>query len=343
MTNQRRADFRQTCLERDGNTCVVPSCTADADDVHHIIERAEWADGGYIPENGASVCNHHHRLAEDDIIPPQAFWRWLDLDGVTPDGIGQNVDKWGASLETPPHNELRDYYKYPSSRHLPFSHMNDDDDTAHRHVEKFLNIPVVVTEKMDGSNAILVADADAPVRSRSASRADHDSFDLLFQQYWEQNVYGKLPENLQIHGEWIYAKHSIHYGCSGCCEDRNQAPPLENGYFQVFGVYDTNWHLWLSWEATKQWADKLGFETTPVLFSNTEFDHEGEFYDKLSTLADKLTPNREGFVVRNTYPFHYGQFSERLGKFVRRDHVQTSEHWSHQRITENKTAGERDG
>lgn len=330
MTKSERRKFREQCFERDNHTCVVPDCNADAVDAHHIIERSEWQNGGYIPQNGASVCEHHHKLAETNDIPPQAFWRWIGLDGITPDGMRTDVNKWGDEFKTPPHEELREYHKYPSTRHLPISHIGDDDDTYHKSIDEFLDTPLVATEKMDGSNAMLVKDTEEPVRSRRGRKAQHDSFDMLFQEYWNKNVYEQLPENLQVFGEWIYEKHSIHYGCDGCCDERNQGPPLENGYFQVFGVFDTDWNLWLSWNETKKWAEKLGFKTTNILFENKTFKNETELYDEMASIADELTPEREGFVIRSIYPFHYGQFGSNLGKFVRENHVQTDVHWKHQ-------------
>ena len=332
-----RADFRQTVFERDDGQCLVPWCLRNAEDAHHIIERAEWDDGGYFPNNGASVCHKHHKAAEKNWIPPQAFWKWDNLDPVTPDEMDHDVNKWGEPFETPPWENLRDFHKYPSTRHLPFSYIGDDDDTAHKSVDCFLYQPLVVTEKMDGSNAMLVKDSEEPVRSRRGRKAEHQSFDQLHKLYWEKNVYEKLPEHLQVFGEWLYAKHSIHYGCDGCCDERNQGPALENGYFQVFGVFDTRHNLWLSWFETERWANKLGFDTTRVLLRNIHYDNRNQLYEELTTLANKLTPESEGFVVRSRYPFHYGQFPQRLGKFVRENHTQTETHWKHQQQTRNET------
>lgn len=331
----RREEFRNRVFRRDGFECLVPWCDEDAKDAHHIIERAEWDNGGYFPDNGASVCHKHHKAAEDNYIPPQAFWQWIDVVGPTPDGMSRDVDKWGEPLDTPPWEELRDFHKYPSSRHLPFSHVGDKDDTAHRQVDCFIDTPLVITEKVDGSNAMLVKDAEEPVRSRRGRKATHDSFDQLHKIYWERGVYEELPSWLQVFGEWAYAKHSIHYGCDGCCDERNQGEPLPD-HFLVFGVFDTRYNMWLSWDETEMWAEKLGFQTTPHI-KETQYNNQNELYSDLTTIAGCMTPEKEGFVVRSRYPFHYGQFPQRLGKYVREDHVTTDEHWSHQQITENKT------
>lgn len=363
MTNQKRAQFREQCLERDNHECIVPWCGNDPDDVHHIIERAEWEDGGYIPENGASVCNKHHQYAEENHIPPQSFWWWLrDNNPVTPEGMSHQVNKWGQAFESPPHKELRERIKYQSSRHmLPLywhesngvaeTRLNND-DTGLEVLDNFIDIPLVITQKMDGSNCMLVSDVDNPVRARNGKRPE-DSMRPLHRDgglYWQQRVHEKLPDRLQVFGEWLLAKHSIHYGCD-CdepCEDIG--PSLSNltgvddnrSYFQVFGVYDKQLDLWLSWPETETVAKELGFPTTPVIYceDSTEQPTYKSVHEARNDLIEKahsvVDNGGEGIVVRSKYPFHYGQFGQRLGKYVRENHVKTDEHWSHKEVVENQ-------
>lgn len=337
-----RRDFREQARDRDNDTCIVPWCDEPVDDVHHIIERSLWSDGGYYLRNAASVCNPHHQRAEENLIPPHAFWRWLAVDPLTPESYDTAINKWGDSLDAPPWPELKDYYKYPSSRHLPFSHSRDVDDTEFRVVDAFIGTPLVVTIKMDGGNTMLVKDSAEPVRARNGTVADHPSYDQLKAEYWERNLYEKIPEHLQICGEWVYACHSIHYGCDGCCKPRNQGPELD-AYFYVFGVFDTRYNLWLSWPETEQWADEIGYPTAPVVRGGGSpddvlFSNSTELYDELVADAERVVnAGHEGLVVRNTYPYHYGQFSERLGKYVRENHVEDgATHWSHRDVTPNK-------
>lgn len=390
-----RQDFREACVERDGGKCLVPWCdstvTVDPNgpgEVHHIIERELWVDGGYIPENGACVCNDHHRMAEQNEIPPQAFWRWINIDPVPiPTGLENvpgtadiawvktdqqlsstaiGIDKWGERFETPSHADKREYHKYPSSRHLLPCYWQSDrgtasertgrDDTGLTGVESFLDIPLVATVKMDGSNAMLVADADEPVRARNGRDATHDSFDQLKNEYWNRNVYESLPEHLQVFGENMHAKHSIHYGCprDTCgCKPRNRGPAVQD-LFLVFGVYDTRYDLWLSWPETEIIADEIGFPTAPKAYTDARWEYgdysfnymdgDSMWQESEQTLVEHLTTvgestvdqGHEGIIVRSLYPFHYGQFPKKLGKYVRPNHVQTDEHWSQQEIVENE-------
>lgn len=350
-----RNSFRERCVSRDGGECIVPTCDREVTpspdgpgEVHHIIERKLWEDGGYFPANGASVCNPHHRMAEENIIPPQAFWRWAGVDNPvvpvedTTDGEGYiDVDKWGEPLESPAWQEHRKYIKYPSTRHLPFSHEREADDTAHREVDAFLDIPLVATIKMDGGNCMLVQDPDDPIRARNGRHADKEHFDMAKQWYWENNLYSDIPEYLQIFGEWLYAKHSIHYGCD-CDEECEDVGPALRDYFQVFGVYDTRYNLWLGWHETQQVAQEIGLtmtpKATPPAFSIGEFDNRQEFWDYAWGLSQNVVnQGHEGIVIRSALPFHYGQIEERLGKYVRPGHVKEGEtHWSKRPLVQNR-------
>lgn len=331
-----RRKFRQEVFGRDGGVCVVPWCKTPAEDAHHILERGLWDEGGYFPENGASVCDEHHRAAEENDIPPQAFWRWVGIDEPTyPDGIEPPADKWGEPFDAPPWKEHRDRIKYPSTGHLPFSPEWDDTRADFGSVDSLIGIPLVVTLKMDGGNAMLVKDTDEPVRARNGAHADHESFDRLKKRYWDENVYENLPGHLQVFGENLYAKHSIHYGCD-CeppCDD--VGPPVRDT-FQVFGVYDTRHDLWLSWDETRRLASKLGFRTALVM-GKMSFDNENQFYGDLNRLAEHCVDDgHEGVIVRSRYPFHYGQFGRYVAKYVREGHVDPdAKHWSHRPIVEN--------
>jgi hypothetical protein len=44
----------------------------------------------------------------------------------------------------------------------------------------------------------------------------------------------------------------------------------------------------------------------------------------------------EGYVVRVTRKFNYSEYHQYVGKFVRKDHVQSDEHWLRQAIVPNK-------
>ena len=44
--------------------------------------------------------------------------------------------------------------------------------------------------------------------------------------------------------------------------------------------------------------------------------------------------------MRITDSFHYDDFEKYVAKYVRKNHVQTSEHWMNQQVIKNKLIGE---
>lgn len=67
---QIRRAFRAAVFARDGFACVTcrfastPERAEDELDAHHITDRNEMPNGGYVPENGISLCARCHEKAE---------------------------------------------------------------------------------------------------------------------------------------------------------------------------------------------------------------------------------------------------------------------------------------
>ena len=58
-----RENFRNSVFERDEYKCRVCSKTGDLD-AHHITDRNEMPNGGYVIQNGISLCDECHEKAE---------------------------------------------------------------------------------------------------------------------------------------------------------------------------------------------------------------------------------------------------------------------------------------
>lgn len=58
-----RRKFREAVFTRDGNKCVKCNETQDLD-AHHITDRKLFKNGGYVAENGITLCKKHHLSAE---------------------------------------------------------------------------------------------------------------------------------------------------------------------------------------------------------------------------------------------------------------------------------------
>jgi 5-methylcytosine-specific restriction endonuclease McrA len=60
---QTRQRFRDLTFKRDGHKCRVCGLGGTLD-AHHIIDRHDLPNGGYVPENGISLCPDCHLKAE---------------------------------------------------------------------------------------------------------------------------------------------------------------------------------------------------------------------------------------------------------------------------------------
>ena len=203
--------------------------------------------------------------------------------------------------------------KYPRTPHLPFSPGGTRDDRRLSDVASLIGVPVVITEKLDGSNLCLTRE-HVFARSHQAAPA-HPSFDAA--KALHAQIRWMVPENMSIFGEWCYAVHSITYDAG--------VP-----FFSVFGVRDDTTDTWLSWEEVEELAARLGVPTAPVLHKGTLMDERAlrSLVEVLTSEKSNYGAEREGVVVRIAEAFTTDGFPTSVAKWVRPDHVQDNEHWS---------------
>ena len=338
-----RDTFRESVFERDGHLCVI--CGQPAKDAHHIIERRLFSDGGYYLDNGASLCEKHHLEAEmttmecDDIrkaagietvVIPEHFYEDVEYDKwgnqimrngtrlkgeLFDDESVQKILKAGNIL-----SEFTDYVKYPRTYHLPWSLGMNRDDRMMTDTNIFRGQQIMICEKLDGENTSCYTDR---VTARSLETSSHPSRDWV-KNLWAQFGYN-IPTGWRVCGENMYAKHAIHYS-------------LANGnaldtYFYMFSIWDDK-NMCLSWDETVEWAELLGVTLVPVYYYGV-YD-----IDVITGLNKKMeaSPNTvEGYVIRLAREYHYSEFREVCGKYVRKNHVQNNHgHWAQQKIIKNE-------
>lgn len=330
-----RDAFREGVLQRDEHKCVI--CKMAAQDAHHIMERRLWPDEGYYLDNGASLCGEHHLEAEATILSCSEIREAAKVKLILPPHLykDQEYDKWAnpilpngtrlrgelfddASVQkalSPVLDLFTNRIKYPRTYHLPWSPGVSDDDRIMESLDGFENQEVVATIKMDGENTTLYNNY---VHARSIEYHSHES------RNWVKALHGRIcydiPEGWRVCGENTYAKHSIHY------------QNLES-YFLVFSVWNEK-NECLSWDDTVEWAKLLGLATVPVIWRGVwELDIVNKLY-RPTNLGDSC----EGYVVRVARSFHYREFRNVVGKYVREGHVQTQAFWMQRMMTPNKLA-----
>src|SRR5947209_3851498 len=97
--------------------------------------------------------------------------------------------------------------KYPRSPHLPWSPNLTDDEKVIQSLDNFIDAPVIVTEKLDGSNCTL-SRGSLFARSHNGPPR-HISFNWLKGFY--ASLKDRIPQDRSVFVEYTYAVHSIRY------------------------------------------------------------------------------------------------------------------------------------
>lgn len=212
------------------------------------------------------------------------------------------------------------YYKYPSTYHLPWSPHNKRDDKKLKDTTHFDGREVILTEKMDGENTTMYSDH---IHARSINSADHPS------RSWVKKLHGEIkhliPDGVRICGENMYAKHSILY----------QDLP---SYFLVFSIWVDD--LCLSWDDTEDYCEMLGLKTVWWFSSGPWIPENEECYRRRSDNWDEwsrksLGHESEGYVARVSDSFKLEDWTTSIAKWVRPEHINTTDHWMNQALIVN--------
>jgi len=207
--------------------------------------------------------------------------------------------------------------KYPRTYHFQFSPEIKDDDKviSFKDLGNFLDEEIIITEKLDGGNTTLKPFIGIFARSHSTPTSC-ETFDYIKNVHFfpKQHL---MNETYEYCGENLFAIHSIEY---------------ENlkDYFYLFNIYDKKTNEWLSFDEVILEANKLNFETVPILFKGKieSISWLNKFLDDEIKKSSFVGGKREGFVVRINKRIKDNEFQKKIGKYVRKGHVQTDTHWS---------------
>ncbi len=208
------------------------------------------------------------------------------------------------------------YFKYPKTFHLPWSEGVNADDKVISSINNFKEKEIVVTEKLDGENTSMYSDH---IHARSINSRTHSSRSTV--KALHGKIKHKIPANWRVCGENLYACHSIYY------------ENLES-FFYIFAVYNEE-NTCLSWNEIVDFSKTLELPVVPVLY-------QGKWNEKAVKQCwsgtSTASPNneQEGYVVRLKDKFVYETHIDNVAKYVRRNHVQTDQHWMHKEVKPNK-------
>jgi hypothetical protein len=204
-------------------------------------------------------------------------------------------------------------HKYPRTYHWPWSPEIHKDDSTHQNPACFLDVEVVISEKLDGGNTCLWR---GEAYARSTGQVATAGWFAMVKKHHAWKTAG-LPGDLQIYGEDLYGIHSLHY--DAVAEDQT---------YRVFNIREGD--DWMSWDNVITRATELNMLTVPELFRGT-FNQIKDITDWMNDEIKKpsfLGPEREGFVIRHSAGFTNDEFQNKVAKYVRQGHVQTNQHWT---------------
>mgnify|MGYP001390750443 CR=1 FL=1 len=214
-------------------------------------------------------------------------------------------------------SSLVKYIKHPKIFHFDWSENLQNDDRMLANISGFENEEVVATVKLDGENTTCYHNDH--VHARSIDSLDHES--RSFAKRLLKNIAHEIPNGWRICGENMYAKHSIYY---------------ENldSYFYIHSIWNEKNNC-ICWDDMVEWCKLLDIPHVPLLYRG-KFEENG-----IKSLFSNIYNGdaMEGYVVRIAKEFTYSEYKKCVGKFVRKNHVQSSEHWLRQEIIQNKVKG----
>jgi hypothetical protein len=201
--------------------------------------------------------------------------------------------------------------KYNRTYHFPFSPGATNDDRIADSVDMLIGVPIVGTEKMDGENTDEMKDG---VYARSHAAFTTSPWSRAVREL-HARIGHQIPEGVHMFGENMEGVHSIEY------------ERLES-YFYLFGVRDNM--RWLSWTEVEEYAFLFDVPTVPVLFKGVVNSRKElqDLVEHLSKQPSILGGEREGVVFRTEEGFSDEEFGKKILKWVRPNHVRTSEHWT---------------
>jgi RNA ligase len=212
--------------------------------------------------------------------------------------------------------------KYGRTYHYPFSPGTTSDDRInHQYAADLLAINELVhTEKLDGENNCLSRHG---VFARSHAAPTVSPWTQAIRARWAQLRHDL--GNLEVFGENLFAIHSIAY------------QRLDEHFF-VFAIREHD--VWLSWEETRFYARLLDLPTVPELARSTAPLLAETVENEVLTLVGQpsrfgsadtrtgLPCTMEGVVSRDAGAYTTAEFPHRVFKYVRKNHVSTTDHWT---------------
>ena len=205
--------------------------------------------------------------------------------------------------------------KYPRTPYWPTSpSIPNKEGIPIANPESFVDIDVVITEKMDGCNIEL---RRGEVHVRGGTSRTKAPWLAMVKKHHAWKTTGSP---VSLIGEDIYGVHSIEYD-----------PVLEENTFYIFSALSAlNPDYYMSWWSLVEYARMKDILHVPLLHYG-KFSSVKEIELRISDLMNEpssIGGAREGVVIRTARSTWRQDLTHALAKFVRPNHVQVdAKHW----------------
>lgn len=198
--------------------------------------------------SGATILNSLKNKLEEPTIK-EGFEKVL----IASDEL---INSWGVVL-----NIQNDLIKFPRTRHLVNLGAASSDDLLVTDTSNFLNKPIYIEEKIDGSNIGISLDEEGNIQVQNRSHFINSSYHEQF-KYLDKWIYTHEDElrtfldNNILYGEWVYMTHAIKY----------DALP---DWFIAYDLYDKNKKKFVSRDVLEKTLENTNINIIKLLCHNT--------------------------------------------------------------------------
>ena len=162
-----------------------------------------------------------------------------------------------------------------------------------------------MTEKLAGGNLTFTRD-EMYARSLDSGTPP---WDRPAKALWAMTAH-RIPDDWRVCGESMWAQHT----------NTNHKQPNNNSGFGIWDETDTL----LGWDDSVYWAERLVLPVGPVPYRGGSLTEA-----RAAWAAQRDAETSEGYVVRTAGRLPAAEFSHKVLKWVRADHVRTEASWRH--------------
>lgn len=310
INSAARTEFINTTCKRSGKIICINFRYGNDTCKQRVIERT----------NHDMKNPHVVEMVNNQYQQPKIIDGYSEIINVTnEETLIQAYQRFGIKNDT--------QVKFPRTKHLIYTSKNnhelrDDLFATVDEINGLLKQNIIIDEKIDGANlGIYILNGSITFQNRGKIMLTDPQFDYLPKWYNQHKfeIADILSKgNYIIYGEWMYAKHSIHY---------DNLPD----YYIIFDIYDRDVEKFLSRDRVKN----LIKDTTLKLINQIS---EGFFtINNLLSLVNQKSSYYDGYIEGIYIRHESNGFLISRSKIVRSEFSQSIDvHWTAGQIVKNK-------